>query len=142
MPLFPVDLHHAYEVFCRSCVDLPSVLPRINEGTEAHLGDRAGSIGGHVSVQVRDSVERKVVGLDTVVRRQFPELGHERPVAANGTLDKPLMGKPVQSSIRAVTRRGCKYELEVARSLGFDQLVAGFFSAGICLQTAAGKGFR
>ena len=70
---------------------------------------------------MRDCAKRQVIGLDTVVRRQLSKLGHERPVATDRTLNKPFMGKPIQSPILAVTGRGCKDEREIARSFGFNE---------------------
>src|SRR4051794_29024219 len=67
-PLPAVDLHHPDEVLGGDGVDLAALQPRIDEGADAHAGERAGLAGRDVAVEVRDHALRQVVGLDLALQ--------------------------------------------------------------------------
>ena len=89
--------------------------------------------GGDVAIQLRDTAQRQVIGLDLVVHRQLGELRHQAPMAADSPFHQAGMRQPVQPAILAVAGRGSEYQRQPVRLArlakpGFqrdDQLVGG-----------------
>ena len=68
-----------------------------------------------IAKQLGQGSKRQVVGFDAAVDRHGGELGHQRPVAADGALDQTLLGQSVQPALFAVTRRRGEEQREIAR---------------------------
>ena len=106
-PLLAVDLHHAHEVVARALVDAPALLARIDEGAQAHLGQRAGAVAGDVAEQLRERAERQVVGLDLARRPRAPtSLGTRLQWPPIARLHEPFVREPVEAALLAVAGRG------------------------------------
>jgi hypothetical protein len=76
-PFLAPELDHVHEVLGRDLVELAAFEPGIDEGAQADLGERAGAVGRDVPIEMGDDAERQVVGLDSVVEGQFPDLRDE-----------------------------------------------------------------
>ncbi len=88
---------------------------RIDEGAEAHLGERSGLAGANVAVEVRDDALGQVIREDLVVLYEATDLGREPEVAADHAPQQALVGEPVEPFLLGIPLARCMHEREAAR---------------------------
>ena len=77
------------QIFGRARIDLASAEPRVDESAKADAGEMTRAVGGDIPEQMRDDALRQIVSFNLVADGQLLHLGHEAPVAADDTLERP-----------------------------------------------------
>ena len=96
--LLAVDLHHPDQVFDGAAVEFPAVDTRVREGVQAHRGQRTGSPGRDVSVQMGDDALRQVVGGDLLIAGELTDARYQPHVAADDPAEQTFVAEVIEAA--------------------------------------------
>src|SRR5262245_3988906 len=113
-PFLAIDLHQLDQILGGHAADLSALLARIDEGAQSYLGDRPGPACSDLAIEMGNTTEREIVGLDLIVERQLAQFGHQAPVAANHALQQMFVSQAVKAALLAIAGRCSEHQGEAA----------------------------
>ena len=97
----------------RGRVQPPTLMDRVNERAEPHMGDAPWATGGDVPQQLADDSLRKVVRFNLPGNRHPPQSGSEPPVSADNSPNKSSVGEVIETSCLTVSLSGSVDECQI-----------------------------
>ncbi|SCI18033.1 Uncharacterised protein [uncultured Megasphaera sp.] len=101
-PFFAAQFNNFNDIFLRYIVDFAAFQTRINEGTEADFGNRAGTAARDVAEPLGQRALRQVVGFYFIVIYQFAQTRCQVEVTADNTFQHAFVAEVVQAAFTAV----------------------------------------
>ena len=119
-PFVAFELDQLDDVARGDLVDAAALVPRVDEGVQADLGERAGLAACEIAEQLGDDALRQIVGVDFFIERQLAHRGHASPIAGHHFAQQSLVAETAQAFGLAVALAGGGEQAQIARRAGLE----------------------